>query len=112
MSLHLELDTKKKYTVDELVEKLSEPETIDDYKCRKCKKETKHIKRSYIYSLPKILLVHIKRFEIGYYSAKKLTTTIELDNELKISTYDGTKNSLNLLSIVHHQGNMNYGHYY
>ena len=95
MFIHLELHARTKQSIDQLVKNLSKPEIIEGFKCSKCKRETKHTKTSYIYSIPKYLILHIKRFEVGYYSAKKISTTVELDNQLKIEYYNGEE-TLNL----------------
>lgn len=112
MFLHLEISGKTRQTMDQLIEKMSEPEIIEDFKCSKCKKETKHTKTNSVYQAPKILVVHLKRFEVGYYSAKKITTTVELDNSLDLPCKNSKTAKYNLLSIVHHTGNLNSGHYY
>jgi ubiquitin C-terminal hydrolase len=112
MFLHLEISGNTRKTMDELIENVSKPETIDDFKCSKWKKETKHTKTNYVYSPPKILIIHMKRFEIGYYNAKKITTTIELDNDLKLPWITDKNARYNLLSIIHHTGSLNSGHYF
>lgn len=112
MFLHLEITDKTRITMDMLIEQNSKSEIIDDYKWSKCKKETKHTKTNYMYSAPRILIVHLKRFEIGVYNATKITTTVELDNELKIPIKSGKDARYNLLSIIHHTGSLNSGHYY
>lgn len=68
-------------------------------------------KSNFMYKPPKILIVHLKRFEIGYYSAKKVTTTVELDNNLDMVCKNSTVAKYNLMSIVHHTGSLNSGHY-
>ena len=85
MFIHLDLsDSKSKVvTIDDLVKGMTEPETIDDYKCGKCKKKANHKKTHYMYTAPKILIVQIKRFKMGYYSSKKILTDVELDNSLQ-----------------------------
>ena len=84
MFLHLEISNTSNQTMDEIIENMSKPEKIDDFKWSKWKKQAIHSKSSYIYKSPKILIIHLKRFEFGAYSAKKITTNIELDNNLDL----------------------------
>ena len=113
MFLHLDISSKQRsQMMEEIVSSMSDPETIDDYKWSKCKKVTMHTKRTFIYQAPKILVVHLKRFEIGYYSAKKITTMIEMAKSLTIPCQDSSSVEYDLLSIVHHSGSLNSGHYY
>jgi ubiquitin C-terminal hydrolase len=112
MFLHLEITGKTRWTMDQLIQNISNSEIIDDYKWSKWRKETKHTKTNYMYAAPRILIVHLKRFEIGMYNASKITTTVELDNELKIPLKSGKDAWYNLLSIIHHSGSLNSGHYY
>lgn len=114
MFLHLDLkDSKSKVTtLDELIEGMSAPETIDDYKCGKCKKKANHTKINKLYQAPKILILHLKRFKMGYYSSKKISTDVELDNQLKLPCEDGTTANYSLCCIVHHKGSMESGHYF
>lgn len=88
-------------------------------------KTVNHQRSHYMYQAPKILIVHIKRFKMGHYSSKKLTTDVELDNKLVLNwkqlddsssaKYQAKTSNLaeyNLCSIVHHKGSMESGHYF
>ena len=112
MFLHLDISKKARLTMDELIQNMSESETIDDFKCSSWKKKTSHTKTFYMYKAPKILIVHLKRFEYGYYQAKKVNTIVELDNNLDLACKNSTTARYSLVSIVHHRGSMNSGHYH
>jgi ubiquitin C-terminal hydrolase len=70
-------------------------------------------------TLPKVMLVHLKRFKVTNFNLKKLNYFINIPNEIKLdfllkdSNKYGEKTLYNLVSIVVHVGTGNeYGHYY
>jgi ubiquitin carboxyl-terminal hydrolase 8 len=92
---------------------------------RPCK-ETGNASRSF-YKLPKILVVHLKRFKYGGYGmGKKIDTSVVLRETLDLSEFvEGTSKKLltqkddpsvsnpyyDLYGIVEHMGSLNGGHY-
>jgi ubiquitin C-terminal hydrolase len=70
-------------------------------------------------TLPKILIIHLKRFKVSNYSQKKLNYFINIPSEIRLDFLLKEKekykeNTLyNLFAIVVHVGTGNeYGHYY
>ena len=63
-------------TLQKCLEKFTAEETLDGdnmYLCEKCKKKRKCVKRLTLYRLPKVLVIHIKRFSN---SRKKVSTDV------------------------------------
>ena len=93
----------------------SKEEEIDkDYKCERCKKRGNCVKRTMLYKLPKILVIHLLRFEYSSYSKKKISTSVSFPvTGLDLSEYIATSQSAsyNLFGISHHSGYMGGGHY-
>jgi len=48
----------------------------ESFKCEKCGEKTQATKRLRIYRLPKVLLLHIKRFKYSGSSREKLTNNV------------------------------------
>jgi ubiquitin C-terminal hydrolase len=67
-------------------------------------------------TLPKILIIHLKRFKVTYNSHKKLNYAINIPSELRLDYLLKNKtdsNVYNLFAIVVHVGNgIDYGHYF
>ena len=70
-----------------------------------------------MYSLPKILVIHLNRFQQGYYSNMKIRTEISYDETITLppevlhnDTRGNTK--YKLTGAICHLGSMNSGHYY
>ncbi len=92
----------------------SKPEELDtDYKCEKCKKAGRITKKTSIYYLPKVLVLHLKWFSYSSHSHKKISTSVTFPiSGLNLSDYCATKQSeYNLFGISHHSGYMGGGHY-
>lgn len=82
--------------------------------CERCKTRRKSTKRYTLYRLPKILVVHLKRFSPSERSRNKLSTTVTFPlNGLNLSRYtDSVTNcSYNCYAISNHSGTLYSGHY-
>jgi len=82
--------------------------------CERCKTRRKSTKRYTLYRLPKILVVHLKRFSPSERSRNKLSTTVTFPlNGLNLSRYtDSVSNcSYNCYAISNHSGTLYSGHY-
>lgn len=104
--------------IQDLLTQNFEPETINDVTCQKCSTRVEMIKKSYIYNLPKVLILHLKRFKLGYFSNSKIRTGVLFDEILTIKpqilhpdTQTNT-HSYRLFAVVHHTGGLNGGHYF
>lgn len=49
-------------------------EYIEGVECESCKKKTRFFRKVSIYNLPKILVLHLNRFQQGYFSNSKIKT--------------------------------------
>ena len=70
-------------------------------------------------TLPKILIVHLKRFKVIQFNQKKLNYSINIPENIKLDYLLKNKNEYkektlyNLFAVVVHVGSGNeYGHYY
>ena len=93
------------------------PESIDGYDCEHCSPvRQKATKRTYIWKLPKYVVIVLKRFT---YDGRRINTPLQLDstsvsfNELfsKDSPEYDSNASYSLQSIVDHHGGAQGGHY-
>lgn len=63
----------------DIISSYLEEEIIDDLICEKCKSKMRFRKFTYLYTLPKYLILHLSRFIKGYYDNEKNTRDIEFD---------------------------------
>lgn len=94
------------------IESLHVSEDLPGYKCDKCK-QTKCSMTTYIWRLPKYLLIYINRFN-GYMSNVRETVSIPDELDLSESTiYDrGLSTKYSIVSSINHVGGLRGGHYY
>ncbi|CAD6443541.1 3feb5923-b328-483c-9e48-f1efe8d5c385 [Sclerotinia trifoliorum] len=88
-------------------------ETIEGYRCEKCKKVGDVHRVQLISHAPDILFVQLKRFG---YDGRKDKLTLPIDHTLDLSAYrdpNGSKDSMEyeLVASVSHSGSLDYGHY-
>jgi len=82
--------------------------------CEQCKTRRKSTKRYSLYRLPKILVVHLKRFSPSDRCRQKLSSTVTFPlTGLNLSRYtDSVSNSsYNCYAISNHSGTLYSGHY-
>jgi ubiquitin carboxyl-terminal hydrolase 10 len=87
-------------------------ETIEGYRCEKCKKQGNVHRSQVIGHAPDILFVQLKRF--GYDGSKdKLRLPIDLTLDLSPYRDAGNKDCLSyeLTAFVSHSGSLDWGHY-
>lgn len=77
---------------------------VIDWKCSKCKRMVEAEKDTDFEKLPKVLIVHFKRFTSDL---KKINKTVNFTKYIKYENL-----SFELTSIICHNGTCNYGHYY
>jgi len=91
----------------------------NNYKCDKCKEASTYgYNKYYIFSLPEILVICLKKFEKTYSGMKKYSKNVSFSAELDLSRYilekSGRENEdarYELYGAVQHSGSLNGGHY-
>ncbi|DBA82653.1 TPA: hypothetical protein ACH3X1_006898 [Trebouxia sp. C0004] len=106
-------DCLQAFTSDELLQ------GDESFKCEKCGEKTQATKRLRIFRLPKVLLLHIKRFKYSGSSREKLTNNVSFPVKgLKLSQFVSdvsspadSNASYDLYAVSNHYGSMAGGHY-
>lgn len=91
----------------------------DPWYCPKCKKHQQAIKKFDIWSLPKVLIIHLKRFSFSRSWRDKIDTLVEFPVEgLDMSSYVHNPEQkkqkqliYNLIGVANHFGGLGGGHY-
>ncbi|KAL4491373.1 hypothetical protein ABPG72_008029 [Tetrahymena utriculariae] len=107
------------YDLDRLIKAFLKEENLDDtYYCKNCKKHTKSKRQFYIWQLPDILVIHLKRFHFGSMRREKINFNVTFPiQDLDMCQYlerqtTGNQDCLyDLIGIVNHSGNLYGGHY-
>ena len=73
-------DCLSSFTSGEIMEKCG-------YKCSKCKREDNFTKQLTIQKFPKILVIHLKRFENSHGRREKLNTSIDIPTYLDMKPF-------------------------
>lgn len=70
----------QKVTLEDCLEAFIQDESMEKcgYRCSKCKKEDSCNKQLTIWRFPKVLVVHLKRFQNSFVRREKLNTSIEI----------------------------------
>lgn len=123
----LNFSTNDNGDIMKMIENFLKEETIaEDYYCSNCKGifffmiDLKACTRKlYLYRIPQILVLQIKRFSYGKYSKQKMNNRIKAPTTLNLSRFISTNTShpnikssvYDLVGVVNHSGEINYGHY-
>lgn len=117
----LQSQKKKKTAVAlrECIELFTTMETLgehDPWYCPNCKKHQQATKKFDLWSLPKILVVHLKRFSYNRYWRDKLDTVVEFPiRGLNMSEFVCDRSArpyvYDLVAVSNHYGAMGVGHY-
>ncbi|XP_053455114.1 ubiquitin carboxyl-terminal hydrolase 4 isoform X2 [Nycticebus coucang] len=117
----LQPQKKKKTTVAlrDCIELFTTMETLgehDPWYCPNCKKHQQATKKFDLWSLPKILVVHLKRFSYNRYWRDKLDTVVEFPvRALNMSEFvcdlSARPYVYDLIAVSNHYGAMGVGHY-
>ena len=109
-----ESSTNQGIKLEKLFEEFSKEEKLDKenkYKCENCKNELEANKKIEIYHIPKVLIIHLKRFN----NNKKINTFIEFPlTDLNIQPFiksEDIVSKYDLFGVINHFGSMEYGHY-
>ncbi len=112
--LFIEKGTTK---IKTLLKNFFEEEKIDlSSKCKKCKKKEQYKKFLRIAYLPEILILSLQRYDyrkdVKNNSKIKFKDTIDLEDFIDKDCCGNYSTKYNLIGIVNHTGNINFGHYY
>ena len=75
------------FSLERLLESHMKEEQLIDYFCVKCKKSRSSSRKFLIWKLPKILVVHLKRFAFGPTRKQKLTYNVSFPLILDMSIF-------------------------
>jgi len=121
--LSLPIPSETRCHVRDCLSHFSNPERIEAaWECPRCKQKREVDKKIVICKLPRILIIHLKRFSLDGRWRQKLQTTVEFPltdlnvdytNVLPQSAYGPTfsKSAYNLCAVVNHYGHLDGGHY-
>lgn len=121
--LSLPIPSESRCQLRDCLNHFSNPERIDAvWECPRCKQKREADKKIVICKLPKILIIHLKRFSLDGRWRQKLQTTVDFPltdlsvdytNVLPQSAYGSMpyKSSYNLCAVVNHFGHLDGGHY-
>ncbi|XP_014770306.1 ubiquitin carboxyl-terminal hydrolase 15 isoform X1 [Octopus bimaculoides] len=114
-------NTMKKQTIqlNECLELFTTKEKLgadDPWYCPQCKKHQQATKKFDLWSLPNILVIHLKRFSYNRYWRDKIDTLVEFPTcNLNLKKYIINNNhgpaTYDLISVSNHYGGMGGGHY-
>ncbi len=111
-------------TLDDCLELFSQEEQLDGdnmWYCGNCKRSVQAMKKLSLYRLPRILIVHLKRFKQKLPSflstaARKVTELVDyptngLDMGKFVRAESGGENVYDLFAVANHYGGISGGHY-
>jgi ubiquitin carboxyl-terminal hydrolase 4/11/15 len=96
-----------------------QPEQLDAENtiyCKVCKEHVQAYKKMEVYKLPKVLIMHLKRFKIQGYYGSKINKTISFPlTDFDLTSYvkaEGQGSQVyDLFAVSNHYGSMSFGHY-
>uniref|UniRef100_A0A6G1S5W5 Ubiquitin carboxyl-terminal hydrolase n=1 Tax=Aceria tosichella TaxID=561515 RepID=A0A6G1S5W5_9ACAR len=121
--LSLPIGSESRCDMRDCLSHFSKPERIDvAWECPKCKMKRDADKKIVICKLPKILIIHLKRFSLDGRWRQKLQTPVDFPlydlnvdctKVLPQSAYEppGNRSSYNLFAVINHYGGLDGGHY-
>ncbi|XP_021342964.1 ubiquitin carboxyl-terminal hydrolase 15-like [Mizuhopecten yessoensis] len=118
-SVKQRLQRKQVLQLDDCLELFTRIEQLgenDLWYCPQCKKHQQATKKFDLWSLPDVLIIHLKRFSYNRYYRDKIDTLIEFPyNGLNLKKYiinkdDGTM-TYDLIAVTNHYGGLGGGHY-
>lgn len=112
---------KKRYTLDDCISGFLRTEQLDEseeWYCSQCKAHKRALKKIDLWKLPRVLIIHLKRFCFTPTSHTKLRTEIEMppDGMLSLKPFvigpdDGNAEQYHLYAVSNHIGGVSSGHY-
>ena len=137
-------NSEKKFTsIEECLRSFAQPEELDEsnaWYCKQCRKHQNAIKKLELYKIPKIFIIHLKRFKTGdntrwnrteskindlitfpvedfnlasFISNRHLPEDYFGKEANYVQSINGSQSDLkyDLIGVIHHVGNLNSGHY-
>ena len=103
-------------TLDECFKFFASPEQLDAQNttfCPKCKHHVEGTKKMDIYKLPKVLIIHLKRFKQSGYLSSRNNKVVDFPIEgLDMGPYAiADKGIYDLYAVSNHIGSLSFGHY-
>ncbi|RWS04954.1 ubiquitin carboxyl-terminal hydrolase 15-like protein [Dinothrombium tinctorium] len=89
----------------------------DPWYCPRCKKHQQATKKFDLWSLPKVLIIHLKRFSYSKFCRDKLDTFVDFPvNDLNMGEYiinnpNNEPKLYDLIAVANHYGGLGGGHY-
>lgn len=119
MDLSLELTnlSHKNASIYDCLDLFTKNETLDNYKCQFCNKNSNPIKSFKINKTPKILSIQLKRFKHNVTNFVKNDILIknplylDLSRYLSTASHDSSHHFYELFALICHTGSVNTGHY-
>lgn len=106
-------------TLEECFSAFTAVSTAEGYKCEKCKKVSNSKMQMTLWRLPKILVIHLKRFANNSWRRGKVNTDVRLPrHRLDLSafaphsTHPSCQEKYELFAVSHHIGDLGCGHYF
>ncbi|KAK8882446.1 hypothetical protein M9Y10_045088 [Tritrichomonas musculus] len=108
------------FTLKECLDNFIAEDQLDEKNlrfCPYCQENSKCAKKMDLWSAPKVLILHLKRYQCNIYSTKKLTEKVTYPDILDLSSYivgpDQDKDNMKykLYAIIEHFGGLDSGHY-
>lgn len=109
------IETRENASIYDALKSFIKTETIEDYRCDKCKKKTIAYRRLGIWRPPQILILNIKRILMDGMNLRKDNSSITTPDILDISQYANVSRgslSYDLFAIGYHVGDVCGGHCY
>ena len=107
-------------SLEQCMERFGEPETLDEQNlwfCSRCKLHVQAQKTLQVWSMPRVVFIHLKRFRSGKYGALlKAEELVEFPlSSLDLSRFALEKKAESMLydcvAVINHMGGMGGGHY-
>ena len=100
-------------SIYDCLDTMVQPEIIDGWKGELTTEERMIERRTFLWRLPQILIVQLKRFVNRFV---KNESTVKIATELDLSNYclsrDNQNAMYNLFAVGNHEGTLQFGHYY
>lgn len=116
-TLSLPIPNNESISIFNCLNNLSLPEELDGYKCDKCKNDKGNFMEKKMITTPKVLILHLKRFESDMFgNLQKKNTIVDYPEHLNLNEYcfnnsGNLSNKFALFGVICHFGNLNGGHY-
>lgn len=116
-TLSLPIPNDESISVFNCLNNLSLPEELDGYKCDKCNNDKGNFMEKKMITTPKVLILHLKRFESDMFgNLQKKNTIVDYPEHLNLNEYcfnnsGNYSNKFTLFGVICHFGNLNGGHY-